>query len=155
MITRDLTITVKNDTASLSEPVTLYRGDRGIVLNCKIMQYKFKFNRTTLENVINNETTIVGARVLVHKPEGKGCFEIPFAEVVDDVVMVTITSDWTDEMSEIGVYQLQIQLYGEDPKKQRVTIPPVEFTVKNLICDIDEYFGETGYTSTFPWNENK
>ena len=116
MITRDLTITVKNDTASLSEPVTLYRGDRGIVLNCRIMQYKFKFNRSTLENVINGETTIIGARVLVHKPNDAGCFEIPFAEVVDDIVMITITEDWTDEMKEVGTYQLQIQLYGEDPK---------------------------------------
>lgn len=131
IIRRDLTITVKNDTASLSEPVTLYRGDRGIVLNCRIMQYKFKFNRSTLENVISTETSILGARVLVHKPNNAGCFEIPFAEVVDDVVMVTITSEWTDEMKEIGVYQLQIQLYGEDPRYyQRVTIPPVEFTIK-------------------------
>lgn len=153
MITRDLTITVKNDTALLSEPVTLYRGDRGIVLNCKIQQYKFMFNRTRLENVItNSDTSIMYARVLVHKPNGVGCFEVPFASVTDDVVKITITADWLDQIEEIGVYKLQIQLYGEDPATQRVTIPEVEFTVKSLLCDeVDDPF--VGYVASAGYAE--
>lgn len=79
MITRDLTITVNNNTSSLSEPVTIYRGDRGIRLNCKIVQYKFQFRRTSEENIIT-ETNIINARVLVHKPNGDGCFEVPLAK---------------------------------------------------------------------------
>ena len=142
MITRDLTITVNNNTATLSEPVTLYRGDRGIVLSCKIMQYKFKFNRASLENVINRNTNIIAARVLVHRPTGEGCFEVPYAYVEDDTVQITITSEWLDEIVEVGTYRLQIQLYGENPYEQRVTIPAVEFTVEDVLCDIEENLGE-------------
>ena len=140
MISRDLTITVNNNTASLSEPVTVYRGDRGIVLNCKIMQYKFKFNRSSLENVINRSTGIVYARVLVHRPSATDCFEVPMAAVDNDIVVITITKEWLDEEIEIGTYKLQIQLYGEDYENERITIPPVEFNVEDTLCSTPDNF---------------
>ena len=140
MISRDLTITVNNNTASLSEPVTVYRGDRGIVLNCKIMQYKFKFNRSSLENVINRSTGIVYARVLVHRPSATDCFEVPMAVVDNDIVVITITKEWLDEEIEIGTYKLQIQLYGEDYENERITIPPVEFNVEDTLCNTPDNF---------------
>ena len=140
MISRDLTITVNNNTASLSEPVTVYRGDRGIVLNCKIMQYKFKFNRSSLENVINRSTGIVYARVLVHRPSATECFEVPMAAVDNDIVVITITKEWLDEEIEIGTYKLQIQLYGEDYENERITIPPVEFNVEDTLCNTPDNF---------------
>ena len=162
MITRDLTITVNNNTASLSEPLTIYRYDRGIVLNLKIVEYKFKFNRLTEENVLRKNTSLMYARVLVHKPQGttkddedknKACFEVPLAAVGNDTVIVTIDQTWTDSKLEEGTYQLQIQLYGENPMTQRVTIPPVSFQVEPTICDSLDVFSDAdgdGYPDNLP-----
>ena len=162
MITRDLTITVNNNTASLSEPLTIYRYDRGIVLNLKIVEYKFKFNRLTEENVLRKNTSLMYARVLVHKPQGttkddedknKACFEVPLAAVGNDTVIVTIDQTWTDSKLEEGTYQLQIQLYGENPMTQRVTIPPVSFQVEPTICDSLDVFTDAdgdGYPDNLP-----
>lgn len=141
IITRDLTITVSNDRATLSEPLTIYRNNRGIQLNLKIVEYKFNFNRATEENLLAKNTSIIYSRVLVHKPSGKGCFDIPLTNVKDDTVIVLIDKSWTDDLDELdttGPYQLQVLLYGEDPRESCVAIPPVNFVVKDLICDIPE-----------------
>ena len=163
-ISRDLTLTVSGKTASLSESCFIYRGDRGITLNIKIQQYKYKFNRKTVENVLstNDETTIAYARVLVHKPNSPihepkkpnnstntqyengelvdpaYCFQIPIAHVFDDTLQIPITADWVDQLDEVGIYTLQIQLYGIDPVNNRVTIPPVQFEVLEPMCDLTE-----------------
>ena len=51
--------------------------------------------------------------------------------IADNVIKFTITHELTDELDEIGMYQVQFHLYdGED---NRITIPPVEFEVKGLI----------------------
>ena len=65
-IIRDLIMTVNNNTASLSEPVTIYRGDRGIELHIKIQQFKFRFGRKTLESMVDD--TIVAARAIITGP---------------------------------------------------------------------------------------
>lgn len=141
MISRDLTLTVSNNKATLNEPVTLYKNDRGIVLNFTIKGYKFKFNRKTEYNLLrNSEVGIVGARVLVVKPDGS-YFEIPMCRIEDDIVKVVIGKEWIDEDIEVGEYKLQIQLYGEDAINQRISIPPVSFNVENLICDIEDTSG--------------
>lgn len=57
-------------------------------------------------------------------------------------MVITITAEWLDEITEVGTYKLQIQLYGEDPAQQRVTIPPIEFTVRDTLCDINENFSD-------------
>ena len=142
MITRDLVLTVNNNSSSLNESLTIFRGDRGIVLSVKIQEYKFKFNRKVTSDVIKDNTSIVYARTLVHKPnpddDHSTCFEVPITEVKDDTIEIPITADWCDELSEVGTYRLQVQLYGEDPVNQRITIPPVEFNVEDLMCDVVE-----------------
>ena len=35
-----------------------------------------------------------------------------------------------DELTEVGTYRLQIQLYGHNAEDHRITIPPVEFYVE-------------------------
>ena len=142
MITRDLVLTVSNNKSTLNEALTIFRGDRGIVLSVKIQEYKFKFNRKVTSDVIKDNTSIAYARTLVHKPNPEDnhstCFEVPITEVKDDTVEIPITADWCDELSEIGTYRLQIQLYGEDPVNERVSIPPVEFNVEDLLCSVSE-----------------
>lgn len=132
MIQRDLILTVNNTTASLNEPLVIYQHDRGITLKIKVMKYKFAFNRIVEEDVVV-DSAIISARAIVVKPDGKTWLECPRQAVVDDCVIIPIVLDWTDEYSEIGKYQLQLQLYGSDYINERVTLPPVEFTVAKPI----------------------
>lgn len=126
-------MTVNNNTATLNEPLIIYRHDRGIMLRIKVMKYKFAFNRIVEEDVVV-DSAIISARTLVLKPDGVTVFECPRQPIEDDYVIVPITLDWTDNRKlEIGRYKLQIQLYGSDYINERVTLPPVEFTVADLI----------------------
>ena len=137
MIQRDLILTVNNTTATLNEPLIVYQQDRGITLKIKVMRYKFMFNKIMEEDLVA-DTSIISARAIVLKPDGKRVFECPRQAVEDDYVIINITLDWTDELLEIGNYQLQIQLYGSDYINERVTLPPFEFTVAKPIGYVAE-----------------
>lgn len=130
-------MTVNNTTASLNEPLQIYQNDRGISLRISISRYKYKFDRLISENLIE-ESGISSARAIVLKPDGQRVFECPRQNVEDDCVIIHITRDWTDEALEIGTYKLQIQLYGRDYINERVTLPPVQFTVAPLIGNVAE-----------------
>lgn len=141
MIQRDLILTVNNTTATLNEPLVIYQHDRGITLRIKIMKYKFMFNKIMEEDYVA-DNSIISARAIVLRPDGtkkyKEKHEFPRQPVEDDCVIIPITLDWTDELLEIGKYQLQIQLYGSDYINERVTLPPFEFTVAKPICIVPE-----------------
>ena len=130
-------MTVNNTTATLNEPLQIYQLDRGIILRIEVLRYKYTFSKLTEENMIA-ESDMFSARAIILKPDGKRQFECPRQEIVDNRVIIPITLDWTDEVSEIGKYKLQIQLYGSDPINERVTLPPVEFTVAPMICYVPE-----------------
>lgn len=137
MIQRDLILTVNNNTASLNEPLVIYQHDRGLTLRIKVMKYKFVFNKIMEEDLVA-DTSIISARAIVLKPDGRRLFECPRQAVEDDYVIIHITLDWTDELLEIGKYQLQLQLYGSDYINERVTLPPFEFTVAKPIGYVQE-----------------
>lgn len=137
MIQRDLILTVNNNTASLNEPLVIYQHDRGLTLRIKVMKYKFVFNKIMEEDLVA-DTSIISARAIVLKPDGRRLFECPRQAVEDDYVIIHITLDWTDELLEIGKYKLQLQLYGSDYINERVTLPPFEFTVAKPIGYVQE-----------------
>ena len=137
MILRDLVMTVNYSSASLSEPLQIYQYDRGITLKIKVMRYNFIFNKHVEEDIIV-DSSIISARALILKPDGQTVFECPRTPVEDDCVIIHITLDWTDELREVGNYQLQLQLYGSDHINERVTLPPVGFTVAKPLGHITE-----------------
>lgn len=137
MIQRDLILTVNNNTASLNEPLVIYQHDRGLTLRIKVMKYKFAFNKIMEEDLVA-DTSIISARAIVLKPDGRRLFECPRQAVEDDCVIIHITLNWTDETLEIGKYKLQLQLYGSDYINERVTLPPFEFTVAKPIGYVQE-----------------
>lgn len=137
LIQRDLILTVNDTTASLNEPLIVYQHDRGITLRIKVMRYKFMFNKIMEEDYVA-DNSIISARALILPPDGKpnDAIECPRQAIEDDCVIITIPIEWTD--AEIGKYQLQIQLYGSDYINERVTLPPVEFTVAKPIGYVAE-----------------
>lgn len=137
MIQRDLVLTVNNTTASLNEPLVIYQHDRGLTLRIKVLKYKFAFNKIMEEDLVADKS-IISARAIVLKPDGRRLFECPRQAVEDDCVVIHITLDWTDELLEIGKYKIQLQLYGSDYINERVTLPPFEFEVAKPIGYVQE-----------------
>jgi hypothetical protein len=137
LILRELVLTVNNTTASLNEPLQIYRDDRGITLKIKVLKYKYLFDKLIEEDTVK-DSSIISARAIIRKPDGVTMFECPRENIEDDCVKIHITRDWTDEDIEIGKYQLQIQLYGSDFVNERITLPPFDFSVVNPIGFVAE-----------------
>jgi hypothetical protein len=134
LIQRDLVLTINNNTASLNEPLVIYQHDRGITLRIKVLKYKFAFNKLMEEDFVA-DNSIISARALVLRPNGNNSdiIECPRQMIEDDCVIIPITLDWTDAPTEIGDYQVQLQLYGVNYESERVTLPPFKFTVAKPI----------------------
>ena len=141
-ITRRLELRIAGESSSLSAPLNLYRGDRGIDIYFRVMDFSYDFTGT---NLLRN---IGSARynAIVVKPDGSN-YVTPTQPIVDNEVKFTITKDLTDEMTEIGTYTLQFLFHGVGDS--RVAIPPITIEVKELIADVaDGADGQANYSTT-------
>ena len=138
-IVKDITITVKNNQASLSEPVYLYLGDGGITLLLTLIHNSCKFGNFKSGNTnIVEEAEARWASVCVLKPDKKPVIS-DRCEIWDGKIRFEITKDFIDEIEEAGTHQLQVHLYdGEDENSNRLTMPPVSIQVLKPICDYNE-----------------
>lgn len=132
LIKKDLTITVTNggSSASLNEPLYIFMGDKNIDIYFTIVDNKFAFSNNLLEN-----TDASYAIIKVLKPNGAK-FMSSRLDLVNSKVVFSITSDFADEITEIGTHKLQIHLY--DSNNGRITIPKIEFEVLNPIFRDEE-----------------
>lgn len=125
-ISRYLTISVKDDKSELNKKLFVYENDKGIDLYFNILNIDYtiaKEQRNLLRNV-NGECEIV-----IVKPNGKEITRV--AEIVEDTVKFTVTEDLTDELDEIGIYQIQFRIL--DSNGGELAIPPFEFEVKERL----------------------
>ena len=125
MITKNVTIKITDDRATLSEKIILYKDDKGIDIYFTLSGFSYKFNKDNLSGVA------VDARML--KPSGDVITVNNLAVSGTNKIKFTIDSTMTDELSEIGKHKLQISLYDDLSKKNRITIPPIEFEVKEQL----------------------
>lgn len=128
-ISRNLVVTIKDDVATLNERIFIYENDKGIDLFFELKEDKYKFeNHNLLKNVNEGIGTVTIINPLgVELPQFK-------SEIIDGKIKFTITSDLTDEITEVGVYKLQFHI--GDAKCCEYTIPPIEFTVKERLKGI-------------------
>lgn len=123
------TITVKNNTATLDNPLYLYTGDGDITCLFTIKEIKksAKFGQINTSNLI---TEGVGyGEVRIYKPDDVLVFTAR-AEIIDDKLQALFSFTNIDQLTEAGVHQLQIHLYdAEAGERNRFTIPPVELNV--------------------------
>lgn len=135
-ISKDLTITVKEDRATLSEKMYVYMGDKGIDFYIKIENLKVDFTPNgATKTTINLLAGLINAyaSVSVLKPNGTTFTREKFP-IENDKIKFTITSEFTDELDDIGTYKLQIHLHdGNTEISNRISIPFVEFEVKELL----------------------
>ena len=125
MITKNVTIKITDDRATLSEKIILYKDDKGIDIYFTLSGFSYKFNKDNLSGVT------VDARML--KPNGDVITVNNLAVSGTNKIKFTIDNTMTDELTEIGKHKLQISLYDDLSKTNRITIPPIEFEVKEQL----------------------
>ena len=125
MITKNVTIKITDDRATLSEKIILYKDDKGIDIYFTLSGFSYKFNKDNLSGVA------VDARML--KPSGDVITVNNLAVSGTNKIKFTIDNTMTDELTEIGKHKLQISLYDDLSKTNRITIPHIEFEVKEQL----------------------
>ena len=150
MIQRDLRLLVSDRSSSLSEPLFIYKYDRGVSLSIEVIENDYLFG-TVKENIFT-ENDIKKAKTRIKTPDGR-VFSQPEIETVieNNIVTVNITPDMTDEMTEVGEYELQIHLY--DNENGRITLHPFSFRVLDLIAESGYFDFDSGDDTTPPENE--
>ena len=125
MITKNVIIKITGDKATLSEKIILYRDDKGIDIYFTLSGFSYKFNKDNLSGVV------VDAKIL--KPSGDVVTISNLSISGANKIKFTIDNTMTDEIVEIGKQKLQISLYDDSTKTNRITIPPIEFEVKEQL----------------------
>ena len=132
-IVKDLEIKIVNDEARLSEKVYVYQNDGDVELRLKLNLVRVNY-RSAIRTAIF-ETSELYAGATVKKPNGT-LLSRGRVRVIDNIIPFTIDKELTDNVDEIGIYLVQFHLY--DSLGNRITIPPIEFEVKELIGNIAE-----------------
>lgn len=117
----DYIVTVKKNVSTLNKNIYLYRKNRNIDFYFIIQDAAFRFTTRQNENLVETANASY-ASIKILNPNGKKIMTKK-AEVVDGKVHFKVTESLIDEITEVGVYVFQIDLY--DDENGRVTIPPV------------------------------
>ena len=133
MITFHRTLTVSKNTASLNEPLYMFRGDGDILIILDLIQTigNMKFGKVSSTNVITDG--LIYGTVCIYKPSGELAF-VTKGEIVENQMQVTLLKDVMDEVIEIGEHKLQIHLFDED--ENRLTLPAVgQIYIAEPLCE--------------------
>lgn len=130
---RDIDVKISNYKSELSKPLVIFERDRGLEIYFNLVEYAYKIDKNP-KNLLEN---LVGAyaTVTLVNPDG---YEISIDEVEiteDAKVKFIITEDLTDELTEIGIYQLQIHVNNDIKGKDTsvFSIPPFNFEVRERL----------------------
>ena len=130
---RDIDVNISDYKSELSKPLIVYERDKGLEIYFNLIRYAYRFDKHPL-NLLEN---LVGAyaTVTLVNPDG---YEISIDEVEiteDAKVKFIITEDLTDELTEIGTYQLQIHVNNDIKGKDTsvFSIPPFSFEVRERL----------------------
>ena len=140
MITKNLTLTITDKSVSLDKSIILYRNDRGITFNFKLVSSEYTFS----------EDEITSARAIIKKPN-KTILVSEQDSILDGIYTFYLDGSYTDDALEIGIYTMQLQLYSDSD--ECITIAPFTFEIKNLIgIPVEDAalvdYSTVGYSST-------
>ena len=120
-ITKNLVVTLKNDTAKPKEKMFVYRDDVGIEMIIELKDFNYSID------VVENRNNIQKAYALFRTPSNK-TYRYTNIKISNEKLVFTFSQDIVNVMQEIGEYELQFQLY--DKENNRLTIPSYNFYVK-------------------------
>ena len=127
MIYATVNLTIHERESVCDKIITLYRGDKNVQIRFVLKNNKF---------TVVNQTY---AQLIINRPSASSLFT-ETALIENNTVILTISEDMIDELTEIGVYQFQIRLY-DDNMDSRVTLPPCNSSLiieKPIISDIGD-----------------
>lgn len=130
---RDIDVKISDYKSELSKPLVIFERDRGLEIYFNLVEYAYRLDKNP-KNLLEN---LVGAyaTVTLVNPDG---YEISIDEVEiteDAKVKFVITEDLTDELTEIGTYQLQIHVNNDIKGKDTsvFSVPPFSFEVRERL----------------------
>ena len=130
---RDIDVKISDYKSELSKPLVIFERDRGLEIYFNLVEYAYRLDKNP-KNLLEN---LVGAyaTVTLVNPDG---YEISVNEVEiteEAKVKFVITEDLTDELTEIGIYQLQIHVNNDVEGRDTsvFSVPPFNFEVRERL----------------------
>ena len=147
MIERTMTLTIKDNSATLNGKLIFYLGDCGVRINFVIQDVKYAFNQSNVLGELGGNVKVLG---YARKPNGtvfnlnKGEDDKTdadnnlLADTENTIVVFTLTSNLTNEMDEVGTYtvQLILQRYEGEEVVGQITLPPFQFEVRDSLMGV-------------------
>ena len=130
MIYKKCIMTIAKNGATLDEDIYLYRLDKNIELHFTIVNNKYKFDKSDLNNIIAQTQAAYFQVRLYKNADIKYTFAIQPTQ--DGVAILTITDDLIDDPIEVGEYDFQISLLDQD-KTSMISMPIV--TKQLHVCE--------------------
>ena len=144
MIKQHVDVLFMDGELMLGDTLRLYKGDNGILISVKVEKQYYKNNKLITENLI--ELGKYGRAIIrkgqhdcpIHNEESEDpayCSEV--AKIENGRLDILIPKEAIDETSEMGIYEIQIQLYGSlnEGERPRLTLDPFEFEACDLISE--------------------
>ena len=150
MIERTMTLTIKDNSATLNGKLIFYLGDCGVRINFVIQDVKYAFNQSNVLGELGGNVKVLG---YARKPNGT-VFNLNkgedknidtdadnnlLADTENNIVVFTLTRNLTDdEMDEVGTYtvQLILQSYEGEEVVGQLTLPPFQFEVRDSLMGV-------------------
>lgn len=123
MIYKKCIMTINKNKATLDEDIYLFRLDKNIELHFSIVNNKYKFDKSDLNNIIAQTNAAYFQIRLYRSDEIKYTFAIQPTQ--DGVAVLTITDDLINDPIELGEYDFQISLLDAD-KTSMISMPIVK-----------------------------
>ena len=113
MLSTECLITVRKGTSKINAPIVLYRGDKNI-------EVKFHIKN----NPFIADSSIKYGQLIIKLAEAGIVNFSSINEFDGEVVSFILPSDMMDEISEVGLYTIQLRFYNED-KTSVATLPEI------------------------------
>lgn len=123
MIYKKCIMTINKNNATLDEDIYLFRLDKNIELHFSLVNNKYKFEKSDLNNIIAQTNAAYFQIRLYKSDEIKYTFAIQPTQ--DGVAVLTITDDLINDPIELGEYDFQISLLDAD-KTSMISMPIVK-----------------------------
>ena len=113
MLSTERLITVRKGTSKINTPIVLYRGDKNI-------EARFQINN----NPFITDSDVKYGQLIIKLAEAGIVNFSSINEFDGEVVSFILPSDMMDEISEVGLYTIQLRFYNED-KTSVATLPEI------------------------------
>ena len=108
MIYTERIITASHNTSKINSPIILYRGDKNITLRLKIVNNIFQ-HAIYAQLILKNQNKII---------------TMDIAKLQNDILEINLPTEFMDEVTEVGMYTIQIRLFNED-QTSVATLPEI------------------------------